>query len=104
LTTDRSAVAAGEESFETIMDVTALAMQISVVAFMIAKPRRRWRVAPRDVLAPLTHGRFVLLTLAIGWVAGRPSRSCCWAIPLTAPTRPRSCCWPWRRARRLPWR
>jgi BASS family bile acid:Na+ symporter len=69
------------------MDVTALAMQISVVAFMIASLGGvGLSVAPRDVLAPLTHGRFVLLTLAIGWLAGPAvALLLLWAIPLDQP-------------------
>ena len=85
------------------MDVTALAMQISVVAFMLGSLAGvGLGVAPRDVLAPLTHGRFVLLTLVIGWLAGPAVASCCCGrYRSTSPMRPRSCCWPWRRAHRL---
>jgi BASS family bile acid:Na+ symporter len=69
------------------MDVTALAMQISLVAFMIGSLAGvGLGVAPREVLAPLTHGRFVLLTLALGWLAGPViARLLLWAIPLDRP-------------------
>jgi len=69
------------------MDVSALAMQISVVAFMIGSLGGvGLSVAPRDVLAPLTHGRFVLLTLAIGWLAGPAcALLLLWAMPLDQP-------------------
>jgi len=69
------------------MDVTALAMQISVVAFMLGSLGGvGLGVAPRDVLAPLSHGRFVLLTLAIGWLAGPAvALLLLWAIPIDRP-------------------
>ena len=53
------------------MDVTALALQASLFVFMISSLAGvGLGVAPRDVLPPLTNGRFVLLMLASGWLVG----------------------------------
>jgi hypothetical protein len=53
------------------VDVIALAMQASLFVFMVASLGGvGLGVAPRDVLAPLTNGRFVLLLLASGWLVG----------------------------------
>ena len=53
------------------MDVTALALQASLFVFMISSLAGvGLGVAPRDVLSPLTNGRFVLLMLASGWLVG----------------------------------
>jgi len=46
-------------------------MQASLFVFMVASLGGvGLGVAPRDVLAPLTNGRFVLLLLASGWLVG----------------------------------
>jgi len=69
------------------MDVPALAMQVSLVVFMVGSLAGvGLGVAPQDVLAPLRHGRFVLLTLALGWLAGPAiARLLLWVIPLDRP-------------------
>jgi len=52
-------------------DMLALALQASLFVFMIGSLGAvGLGVAPRDVLAPLRNGRFVLLLLATGWLAG----------------------------------
>lgn len=53
------------------MDVIGLALQASLFVFMVASLGGvGLGVAPRDVLAPLTNARFVLLLLASGWLVG----------------------------------
>jgi len=52
-------------------DMLALALQASLFVFMVGSLGGvGLGVAPRDVLAPLRNGRFVLLLLATGWLAG----------------------------------
>jgi len=49
----------------------ALALQVSLFVFMVGSLGGvGLGVAPRDVLKPLTNGRFVLLLLASGWLVG----------------------------------
>jgi bile acid:Na+ symporter, BASS family len=53
------------------VDVLAVVLQASVVLFMVLSlASAGLEVATRDVFAPLKHGRFVMLTVVVGWLVG----------------------------------
>jgi len=69
------------------MDLLEAALSLCVVVFVVSSlAEAGLGVAPRAVLAPLRHGRFVVLTLIVGWlVCPAVAYLLVQALPLAAP-------------------